>query len=183
MISKNVTILNKELVLANLVKATRKNTIPKFALAFIILVLGIVVMVTGITTNNTLYTILGAFFVACSIFYFVLAIITFIRAPKDLLKSNPELLEGDISFNYLFKEGSIEVTSLSKNNKKKINKYPYDQLKKIFEYKDRYEILLKESQILFVLKDGFKEEKSEEIFKYNLEKNKKQIKSKIKEMD
>lgn len=180
MISKNITILNKELVLANLVKATRKNTISKFVLAFIILALGVAVMVTGITTNNTLYSILGAFFVACSIFYFVIATITFIRAPKDLLKSNPELNEGDISFNYLFKEGSIEVTSFSQNNKKKVTKYPYDQVKKIFEYENRYEIILKESQILFIFKDGFKEEKSEEIFKFNLEKNKKQIKSKIK---
>jgi len=180
MISKNISVLNKEKVLNNLVSAARKNTISRFILAAVILGLGLFVMISGFASNNTLYGVLGIFFVVASIVYFVLAIIQVIKAPKDILKANPEINEGDINYNYTFKEGSIEAI-MTANGKKNIMKYDYSSVKKVKEFEDKYEILLKESQILYVYKDGFTGEKSEEIFRINLEKNKKKIILKIKE--
>ncbi len=180
MISKNTSIITKDLVFNNLVKSARKNTISRFILAFVILVFGIIILVSGIIANDNLYTILGSVFSATSFLYFGLAINAIIKAPKDIEKGNPEINEGDINYNYLFKEQSIEV-SISNKARKKNLKYTYDSLKKVYEYQDRYELYFKEQQMLFVYKDGFKEEKSEEVFKINLEKNKKIIKNKIKD--
>lgn len=180
MISRNVTTLTKDLVLANLVKTARKNTISKFILAVVILVLGFVIMLNGILTNNTLYTVLGAFFELCGVAYVIMATIAVVNAPKDMIKNNPEIEAGDIVYNFTFKEESIEII-VNSNGKKKTLKYTYDQVKKVNEFKDRYDLILKEHQILFIYKDGFKEEKSEEIFKINLDKKKKKIVNKIKE--
>lgn len=178
MISRNTSVLNKERVFKNLVKAARMNSISKYILALVIFILGIFVLISGISSNNNLYTILGGFFAGCGVLYVVLATIQVVKAPKDILKSNPEINDGDNKYNYVFKEGSIEIT-VNSNSKKKQIKYTYDQIKKVTEYNDRYDILLKEHQILYVYKDGFTEEKSEDIFKFNLDKNKKTIKTKI----
>ncbi len=180
MISRNLTVITKDEALKNLVKTARKNTISKFLLALVIMAMGIVIIVAGISANNNLYTGLGIFFVACSIFYFVLASISYKNAPKDILKSNPDLNEGDLNYNFSFKEGYIEVVVV--NNIRKNNlRYEYNQVRYVNEYKDRYDIMLKEHLILFVDKNGFTGEKSEEFFKINLEKNKIKFKNKIKE--
>lgn len=180
MISKNLTVITKDKALKNLVKAARKNTLSKFLLSIVILALGIVIMISGISSNNNLYSGLGVFFVACSLMYFVMASITYKNAPKDILKSNPDLNEGDLNYNFLFREGYIEVVVV--NNIRKNNlRYEYNQVKFVNEYEDRYDILLKEHLILFVDKKGFTGEKSEEFFKINLDKNKIKIKNKIKE--
>ncbi len=180
MISKNTSVITKKKALNNLVKAARKNTIPKFLLSGVILVLGLIIMISGNIAANSLYITLGAFFVACSLVYFILAIVTVKKAPKDILKSNPDLEEGDLHYNFSFKEGSIEIVVFN-NARKKNLKYEYKQVKKVNEFEDRYDIILKEHQLLFVYKSGFVGEKAEEFFKINLEKNKIKIINKIKE--
>ncbi len=180
MVSKNLTVITKEMALNNLVKAARKNTISRFILSLVIMILGILVMISGFTASNNLYSILGAFFVACSIVYFVLAGISFKKAPKDILKNNPDLNEGDLNYNFSFKEGYIEAVVVNTYRKNNL-RYEYNQIKRVNEYKDRYDIILKEHLILFVNKDGFTGEKSEEFFRINLEKNKCKIINKIKE--
>lgn len=179
MISRNLTILNKDLVFANLVKSARKNLIPKFILALIILSLGCLIMVNGILISNNLYIIFGIFFEICGIAYVAIVINSYIKTPKDIIKSNPEIENGDINFQFTFKEESFEAI-ITNNGKKRNVKYSYSDLKKIKEYEKRYEIITKEQQIFYIFKDGFKEEKSEEIFRLNLDKKKKKIINKIK---
>ena len=79
MISRNLTILNKDLVFANLVKSARKNLIPKFILALIILSLGCLIMVNGILISNNLYIIFGIFFEICGIAYVAIVINSYIK--------------------------------------------------------------------------------------------------------
>ena len=55
-----------------------------------------------------------------------------------------------------------------------------DEIKKILEYEDGYELKLSTDQILFVKKDGFSSPRMIEYFVKNLTLNKKKIKSKIK---
>ncbi len=178
MISKNRTVISKELVFGDLVKAARKNLIPRFILAAVILVLGIIVMVAGRLASNNTYFALGAFFVACSLVYVILGLVSMKKAPKDIEKSNPDLDAGDLTYNFTFKEGGFEALLVNEKRKNSL-KYDYKNVKSVTEYKDKYDIILKENKILYIYKSGFIGEKAEEIFKINLEKNKIKIKSKI----
>ena len=174
MIVNNTTTITKDEAIALLVYETKRTHYRKFVLLSVLFVCGLVILINGLISSVSAYITMGSLFLAICLVYSLMIFVNIKKTTKQVIKNNEEICNNGVTYNYKFKEQSIHVTCLSNN---KINKveYKYDFVKKVTEYKDRYKINLKDHMILFVNKDGF-DNKLEEFFIKNLEKNKKKIK-------
>lgn len=176
MIAENVTNLNPDRAFNILLSTTRKNINKRYFHSLMVLIAGIAIFIIGFHSQK-LYISFGAVFIAIAIVYAVYNFICYVRAKKNVLIQNKEICENGISYNYKFKEQSIQILTTEGTKKNKLE-YKYDSVKKVFEYDDYYEIKLKGYEVLYVFKSGFAY-KGEDAFKINLNKNKKKIITKI----
>ena len=63
-----------------------------------------------------------------------------------------------MTYDFTFKEKSVDIIIINSGKKKKIN-YSYLDFKKIYEYDDLFEIRLQSKEVLLCLKDGFENDK------------------------
>lgn len=179
MIVYNVTKLEKEDALINMLKEARIQHIYKFITALIVVLCGAGILIYGYVDKNLIYKITGYLFLGIGLLMLLHAIYTFIKLPKAIIKANPEICENGGEYSFTFKEQSFQVVINSLSKKMKYN-YKYSDIKKILEYDDKYILKLTDNYVLYVFKNGFDSSKSEEFFKRNLSINKKKIKDKRK---
>ncbi|MBE6137559.1 MAG: hypothetical protein E7176_04105 [Erysipelotrichaceae bacterium] len=180
MVVYNKTELNKEEVFASLVRQTRRQQLSKFILSAIVLICGLILTIYGSLNEDSNYAGVGYALLAFGMMYLVLAIITIIKAPKNVSKQNEEILNDAMIYDYTFKEHSFQVNITTGGKITKLP-YKYENIKKLYEYENRYELKLTDNLILFIYKNGFTAERAEEFFKKNLSINKKKIINKINE--
>lgn len=181
MIVNNTTFVDKEKAFQTLVRTGKKNIYTKYIFAFIMLIIGVILLVFGIILNESLYSTCGSLFAAFGVAYIIVNIINIIKLPKKIIANNKEICENGITYNYKFKEQSIYVECKTLNRTAKAT-YNYKDLKKVYEYDDLYELVFDGYEVLYVLKNGFENERMIEFFIKNLTINKKKIKNRMKEV-
>lgn len=178
MVVYNKTVIDKEEVLSSLVKITRMGQLSRFILSTIILLCGLPLAIYGHISSDSNYTMVGYVFLAFAVVYYGMSIFTVVQAPKKVYKQNKDICDYGMTYNYVFKEQSFQVQLSSMGKNKKLP-YKYSDVKRIYEYEDKYEFRLVENQVLFVYKIGFENERYEDFFRKNLLKNKKKIRNKM----
>ena len=176
MVVYNKTVVDKDIMLNSLIKATKKTQLPRLVLSSIVLACGIPFIVYGHMKNEADYLSIGYAFIAISIIYYWIAIRAISKSSKRVLEKNRDIVENGITYNYQFKEQSFNVNLVTGNRTNKLP-YKYDVIRKVYEFDDRYEFRLKDNQVLFINKSGFESPKHLEFFIKNLSKNKKKIKN------
>ena len=175
MIVKNETTLNKDDCYDMMLQSTKKEYIQKSYLIIFMFIAGLVIMIVGLTmaqdasNNKLLFTITGAIFLALGLVYLGVTLFNIHRIPKLIRTKNRDLCEYGISYNFQFKEESVELSckTLDKTSKQKIS---YNNLKKTYEYEDLFVMIFSDGTYLYVKKDGFEEPKSMDIFRKNITK-------------
>ena len=89
-------------------------------------------------------------------------------------RTNKDIIEYGVTYNYKFREQSIEL-NVNVNGKKSKGSYQYSEFKKIEEYDDRYILRLKDGDLVYVLKSGFENERMIQFFVKNVSLNKLKI--------
>lgn len=179
MIVENTTILSGKEAQNMMIRSSKTIDLYKIILIILIIGCGIYLLISGIIAQDTGYTSLGGFFVAIALVYILSIVISNKKLPKKIYDKNTEICDLGIKYIYKFKEQSVMLKGETVNKSFKVE-YKYDEIKKILEYEDGYELKLSTDQILFVKKDGFSSPRMIEYFVKNLTLNKKKIKSKIK---
>lgn len=180
MVVTNKTELTKEEMLSSLVVQTKKAQNSKFLLSGILFVCGVILTISSLINPNNSYISIGITLIIFSLFYIGFAIINIIKAPKNLEKQNADILDNPMSYEYTFKEQSFQVNIHAANKNSKLP-YKYSNIKKIYEYENRFEFKLDDNLLLFIHKSGFAQEKGLDFFKKNILLNKKKIINKIKD--
>ena len=119
---------------------------------------------------------MGAIFILFTLAVGVYNIIMLSRLPKDVQNKNPEVIRDGVTYDFTFKEKSVDIIIINSGKKKKIN-YSYLDFKKIYEYDDLFEIRLQSKEVLLCLKDGFENDKEKmmDFFIKNVSTNKKLV--------
>ena len=175
MIVKNKTELDKDEVLYILKKSAKKEYYKRYIYLALVFALGIAVLIIGLVSKQTNFIIMGAAITAIGIGFFVYSMIDLNRLDKRIKANNPDVLESGATYNYLFKENSVQIIA-SIGNKNKKTSFEYSYLKSIREYEAYYELTFNLNDTLFVFKDGFEDKKMEEFFRKNITTTKKKIK-------
>lgn len=175
MVVENRTELNGDYVYGILLKSSRKAIAKKFIPAAIIFIAGLVILIIALVSKANFYIAMGAIFSALGLVYFGYNLINMKRVKKYIEKNNEEEIEKGIIYNYKFKEHSFSLIAIT-GTKKGRKEYKYDQLKKVIERIDYYELSFKDNELVYVLKSGFLNKKMEEFFIKNLSINKIKIK-------
>ncbi len=180
MIAENKTTLNPDNAYNILLTTTRKNINKRYIHALVIALAGVAIILIAIWNENSraLYMSFGGVFVAIAIAYAIYNFMCFVKAKNKVLDNNKAICENGITYNYKFKEQSIQILCFEGQKRAKLE-YKYDSVKKVYESNDYYELRLKGYEILYVFKSGFNSPKDEEFFRINLNKNKKKIISKL----
>ena len=181
MIATNKTVIDKEKSFKDLVNRTRKQHLYKSGLIPLIFIGSIIILISGFESSDEDSIAVGIAALIIGLIYVIYNLITFLRIPKKVYKQNKIVCDYGMTYEYKFKEHSIIVTCIQFDKTNKLE-YKYDSVKKILEYDDRYEIVLKENYILFIYKNGFDKD-MEQFFIKNLSINKKKIKDKTKKKD
>jgi len=169
MVVNNVTELDKNECYKVILSSTKTEYIKKSYLIILFSVFGLIIMIMGFPMNQTPYIVMGAALTAMALVYLVVTIVNIKRFPKMIKKNNRELTEYGIKYQYKFKEESVEIVcqTLDKVNKLK---YSYANLKKIYEYNDLFLLLFNDTNIIYVKKSGFDDEKMMSFYKKNITK-------------
>ena len=181
MIATNKTIIDKEKSFKDLVNRTRRQHIYKSILIPLIFAGGIIMLISGLNSSEEDSIAAGIAALIIGAIYLIYNLITFLRIPKKVYKQNKIVCDYGMTYEYKFKEHSILVACIQFDKTNKLE-YKYDSVKKVVEYDDRYEIVLKEDYILFIYKNGFDND-MEKFFVKNLKLNKKKIKDNRKKKD
>jgi hypothetical protein len=181
MVAQNQTTLNPDKAYNILLTTTRKNINKRYIHGGVIALAGLMIILIAAfqDSNKALYMSFGSVFVAIAIIYSIYNLVSYVKAKKNVLVTNKNICENGITYNYKFKEQSIQILCFEGTKRAKLD-YKYDSLKKAYEYNDYYELKFKGYEVLYVFKSGFNNPKDEEFFRINLSKNKKKIISKIK---
>ena len=176
MVAENKTILNPDNAYNILLSTTRKNINKRYIHAGIIALAGIMIIAIALANEKSraLYLSFGAVFVAIAIAYSIYNFTCFIKAKRKVFETNKEICENGVTYNYKFKEQSIQIFCFDGQKKSKLE-YKYDNLKKVYEFEEYYELRFKGYEVLYVFKSGFNDPKHEEFFRINIGKNKKSI--------
>lgn len=175
MIVKNTTIISKEEVLKTLISSAKKESLSKYMLSIIILLCGVGVLISGLSQSNTTYIVVASAFLAFGLAYIIMTTVSFIRIPTRIKKQNPDMVNNDIKYNYVIKEKSITATILNMGKKIEVN-YKFEDIRKIYEEETRYQIRLKDNQVLYIDKNTFETEQGEKFFLRDIEINKTKFK-------
>lgn len=177
MVVNNITKITGEEAYNRLYKTSKKNYIYKLVLLSIFSLVGIPILVLGIVLKNETTIFLGALIVAVTIAYVIYSIVGIKRLPKAIKKANEDIINNGAIYNYKFKENSVDI-NLEVGTKKRKLTYQYTSLKGAEEYEDYYNLHFNDSDMLYVFKNGFENERMEEFFKTNLKKGNKKLKIK-----
>ena len=175
MVVYNKTSITSEEAEKILVKSTKIDYSKKFLFALFLIAAGVPIMVLGFANNNTIYITFGAIFIAFAIVLTGFNLVQFTKIPKVVREKNQEACEYGVNYDFRFKEHSVYLI-VSANDRKNKYEYTYDQLKRIYEYEDKYEIKFVNNVTLYVDKAGFENKKMEEFFRKNIQTSKKKIK-------
>ena len=181
MVAENKTTLNPDKAFNILLDSTRKNINKRYIHGAVIALAGIMIIIIALFNEKSqaLYISFGGVFVGIAVIYSIYNFTTYVKAKNNVLKNNKDICENGITYNYKFKEQSIQILCIEGTKRAKLE-YKYDNLKKVIEFDEYYELKFKGYEVLYVFKDGFNTNKDEEFFKINLGKNKKKIISKLK---
>ena len=175
MVVYNKTSITSEEAKKVLIKSSKIEYSKKYIFSIILILVGIPIMVYGFYQNNTVYWVFGSIFIAFAIVLVGFNTIQMFKIPKVVNEKNPEVCEHGVFYDYRFKEHSVYLIAKSNDRSTKFE-YNYTMLKKIYEYKDRYELKFQDNVSLYVNKSGFENEKMEEFFRKNVTTSKKKIK-------
>ena len=175
MVVTNKTEIDKEEAYNTLLKSAKKSFNSRYITSVFLIIAGVILIVYGHTSNSSMYLTFGYAFVAIGIAYIIMTIIGLYKTPKNIEEANKEICENGVTYNYTFREQSFDVkaTTLNKNSKAT---YKYSQIKKVIDHPDRYELILNENLLFYVLKSGFENEKMIEFFLKDLNINKVKLK-------
>ena len=175
MVVKNITTLDKDEVLHILKTSSKKEYNKRYIYLFFVFVLGLAVLITGLVSSQSNTIIMGGAITALGIGFFVYSLIDLKKLEKRIIKNNPDVTTSGATYNYLFKENSVQIIA-TMNNKNKKSSFSYTNLKSIREYKAYYELTFNVNDTLFVYKSGFEDKKMEDFFRKNITTTKKKIK-------
>lgn len=169
MVVKNKTILTKEEVITEVTSTAKRDYTSRYILSLVCVVFGVLLLILGLSNTDSSTNTFAYIFLAIGIAYIVLTLIQSARLPKKIRKEH-ENDEG-ITFEFLFKEQSANITILENGKRKKIE-YPYIEFKRIIEREDSYQFRVDQC-IIVAKKSGFENKRMEDFFVSNVKKNKK----------
>lgn len=180
MVAQNQTTLNPDKAYNILLTTTRKIINKRYIHGGVIALAGLMIILIAAfqDSNKALYMSFGSVFVAIALVYCIYNFTTYVKAKTNVLKSNKEICENGITYNYKFKEQSIQILCMEGQKRSRLE-YKYESLKKAIELDEYYELKFKGYEVLYVFKSGFNTPKDEEFFRINLGKNKKKILTKM----
>ena len=158
-------------------KSVSKEALKILILPLVIFLCSIPIIIIGAIFNQTSSISLGCLFLAVSVLYLIYSLIKYKKLPNVIKKNNEDICNYGARYTYKFKEQSVDV-SVNITGKSKTVNMKYQNLKRIIEFKDYYELMFGEEDSIFVLKSGFENEKMEEVFRHNITLNKRKIISK-----
>lgn len=179
MVVNNNTVLSNEDAINYLAESMSKTYKKKFIYAAVFLLLGVILMTISLLLQQQELIILAAIVCAVAIIYIVFNIVDMSKIRKKVLTNNPDVAQNGASYSFQFRENSVKIFSTIGDKNKK-TELSYQNLKAIYEYEERYELVFNETDVIIVLKSGFENHKYEEIFRKNVTTDKRKIKSKIK---
>ena len=158
-------------------KSVSKEALKRLILPLVIFLCSIPIIIIGAVFNQTSSIALGCLFLAVSVLYLIYSLIKYKKLPNVIKNNNEDICNYGARYTYKFKEQSVDV-SVNITGKSKTVNMKYQNLKRIIEFKDYYELMFGEEDSIFVLKSGFENEKMEEVFRHNITLNKRKIISK-----
>ena len=169
MVVNNHTTLDKNECFKMLKKSNIKEYFKRSYLIAVFLIFGTIIISVGLATNRGEYSVLGYIFFAMAVAYLVVTFINIKRLPKNIKKANRSLCEYGLTYDFKFKEESVEIVTKTLDKVDKA-RYQYAEVRKIYEYDDSFLIVFKNGVYVNVKKDGFDEEQMIVIFKKNVQK-------------
>jgi len=179
MVVNNTTHLSGDTIHDVLIKSSKKNIFSRSIYIFVVGLCGILILIIGLFMKNTSFELMGGLFTAFSLMYLLFNLYNYKKSKKKIMSENKELIEHGIDYTFVFKEQSIKIEAIEPNKRVK-KEYKYDDIKKIFEFEEYFEMIFFDTLIAYVSKEGFENDKMIEFFKKNISINKKKIVSKIK---
>ena len=174
MVVHNTSNISGEEALESLLISGRRTIKKNYLyLAFAIL-FGGPIFIYGLVKKDMQFIMMGAIFLAFSSGIIVYTLISIARLPKKIKEKNKEVIESGVTYEYQFKEQSVDLTIYNSGKRSK-NNYPYTTFKKVFEYDDIFEIRTTDGEVMLCKKDGFGKDKEKmlEFFRKNISSNKK----------
>lgn len=156
----------------SLYKSGKTINNKKYIYALIITLIGLGVVIYGVTSQNVQWTTTGGIFGAFGIGLAIYNMILIMRLPKEIKKNNKDILEYGVTYTYRFREQGVDLTIIC-NGKKSKGSYDYAEFKKVYEYEDRYIMKLKDGEVVYVLKNGFQNDRMIDFYKKNVTLNRK----------
>ena len=172
MVVENTSKISGEQAYESLLESGRNTNMKKYLYAAFILLLGGGVAMYGFFSGNVQFLTAGGIFGAFGLGLIIYNAIIIARLPKDIKKSNKDILEYGVTYTYRFREQSVELT-VNVNGKKSKGSSTYYDFRKVYEYEDKFVLKLKDNDVVYVLKEGFQNERMIEFFKKNITLNKK----------
>ena len=172
MVVENVSNISGDMAFNSLYASVKQGNNKKYIYAFIILVIGIGILVYGILSSQAMWLTAGGIFASFGIGLVFYNIIMNVKIPRDIKKSNKEIIENGVIYTYRFREQGVDI-QINCNVKKTKGTYLYSDFRKVIEYDNRFEMKLKDGDVLFVLMEGFTNERMVEFFRKNVTLNKK----------
>ena len=172
MVVENVSNISGEMAFEALYSSIKQGNNKKYIYALVILVIGAGILMYGIFSAQSMWLTAGGIFAAFGVGLILYNLVMSFRAPKDIRKNNKEIVENGVIYTYRFREQGVDL-QINCNGKRSKGTYLYSDFKRIFEYNDRFEMKLKDGDVLFVIKSGFTNDRMIEFFRKNVTLNKK----------
>lgn len=172
MVVENVSNISGEMAFDALYASAKRNNNKKYLYSAIICALGAGVLVYGLLSSQSMWVTAGGIFTAFGIGLVLYTIVILFKLPRDIRKDNKEIMEHGVTYTYKFREQGVDLM-VNINGKKSKGTYSYLDFRKVYDYDERFELRLKDGECLFVLKNGFTNERMIEFFKKNVTLNKK----------
>ena len=169
MVVHNTSKISGEEAFQSLMKAGKRTISKNYIYLAIAVLVGSPLFIYGFLKKDIQFIMMGAIFLAFSTGIVFYSIYSIIRLPKRIEAKNKDVLADGVTYEYSFKEQSVDLTILNSGKRSK-NNYSYNTFKRIYEYDDMFEIRTKESEVMLCKKDGFgkDQEKMIEFFKKNV---------------
>ena len=174
MVVENVSKISGEMAFESLYNAAKTQNNKKYYYCLFIVLVGVAGLLFGLLGNQPMFLTTGGIFITFGIGMAIYNSFIIFKLPKSIKKNNEDIIEHGVTYNYKFREQSIELL-INVNGKKSKGSYKYDEFKKIEEYEDRYILRLKDGDLVYVLKNGFENERMIEFFVKNVSLNKLKI--------
>ena len=174
MVVENVSKIRGDMAFESLYSAAKKQNNKKYYYCLFIFLIGVAAIIYGVSANQPMFLTTGGIFGAFGIGIAMYNFFIIIKLPSTIKKNNKDIIEYGVTYNYKFREQSIEL-NVNVNGKKSKGSYQYSEFKKIEEYDDRYILRLKDGDLVYVLKSGFENERMIQFFVKNVSLNKLKI--------